>query len=125
MIPLFAFKPGPGWKGTMTVGPVTLAWREWALVLLVCSIAFTLLSAFLAHRYGRWWLTVPIALLTAVIAYIYRMFWRGSGPDDDFEDALVVFLFVLPLVIVHAVVSFTMPRRNRAPAEPVRRYNSP
>ena len=124
MPPLFAFKPGPGWKGTMSIGTVTLAWQEWTLVLLVCSVAFTLFSAFLAHRHGRWWLTLPIALLTAMIACIYRMFWRGSGPDDDFEDSCYVFVALVPLVIVHAVVSFTLPRSRASPAEPVRRYNS-
>lgn len=118
MPPLFAFKPGPGWVGTMTVGPVTLSWDEWALVLLVCSAAFTLFSIFLSFRYGRWWMTAPIALPTALIASIYRKFDSGSSPRSDYESAWSVFVFLVPLIIVHAVVSFTMPRRRPAPADP-------
>lgn len=122
---LFAFKPGPNYQWSMTVGPVTLAWEEWALVLLVCAVAFTLFSAFLSFRYGRWWMTALIALPTLLIADIYRHFWGGSAPHSDYENSLHVFVALVPLVIVHAVVSFTMPRRRPPPAEPAGRYNSP
>ena len=109
----------------MTACGVTLGWSEWTLVLLVCSAIFTLCSMILAHRYGRWWMTVPIALLTALIAYIYRMFWKGQPPDIDFENSWYVFVVSVPLLLVHAVVSFAMPRYKQPPAEPARRYNSP
>lgn len=128
MNPLFAFKYTPNYKWGMTVGPVTLAWQEWSLVLLVCSCVFAVASAYLAWRYGRWWLTIPIAIPTALSVYMFVMFrivdTPGGDPHSEFEYVSGFFLFTVPLIIIHAVVSFTMPRR-KPPAEPPGRYNSP
>lgn len=131
MIPLFAKHPGPNYQWTMTVGPLALAWQEWAMVLLVCSCAFTLLSVYLSFRYGRWWMTVPIAVLTVFIALQYGVCCESDAPASSFEDAKAVFLFALPFVIIHTVVSFTVPRRKQPfddwpdSWEPSSRYNSP
>ena len=120
MLLLFAFKPGPNWVGTLTVGPVTMDWDEWAFLLNTLLLSLTLLSSLLMIRFGRWWLTVPIALVTAYAGLTVPM-----NPKDNFNDSWHGFVLVLPIVIVHAVVSFAMPRRKPRPAEPVRRYNSP
>lgn len=125
MPPLFATKYDPNYQGTMAIGPVTMSWQEWSLVLLFCTCVFTLLSAYWAWRSGRWWLTLPIAVLSALGVDVYTANRRFGSSDGDFEYVAGFFLFALPLVIVHAVVSFAMPRCRPSPAEPAGRYNSP
>jgi len=126
MIPLFAFKPGSNYVWTLTVDPVTLDWDEWAQLLNAAILAFALLSVFLTRRFGRWWLTVPIAMIAAYVCLTV-----SSDPEANFWESWYGFLFALPLVIVHAVVSFTMPRRKEPlddwpdSWEPARRYNAP
>lgn len=94
----------------MTVGPIILSWQEWSLLLVLCSCVFTALSAYLAWRSGRWWVTLPIAVLSVLSIDIYTANRRFGSPDGDFEYVSGFFLFAFPLAIVHAVVSFTMPR---------------
>lgn len=108
MPPLFACKPGPNYIWTLTVGPVTMDWDEWAFLLNAMLIAFTLLSVFLTIRFGRWWMTFPIALVTAYAGLVYP-----EDSQDNFEDSWHVFVLAFPLTIVHVVVSLTIPKRKQ------------
>ncbi len=125
MTPLFAFSPGPNYQWTMTVGGITLDWDEWARLLNVLILSFTLLSVLFTRRFGRWWLTAPIALVAAYVCLTV-----SSDPQSNFWESWYGFVLVLPLIIVHAVLSFTIPKRKQPfddwpdSWEPASRFNS-
>jgi hypothetical protein len=114
MPPLFAFKPTPGYQWTMTVGPVVLSWGEWLDLLYALAIAFALVSLLVTCWRGRWWwMLIPITLLAWWIDGIWRSYGKGQPFHESFNAAVFPFFLQLPLVIVHAVLSFTLPRRGR------------
>lgn len=103
-----------------------MSWDEWAFLLNAALVAFTLLSVFLTIRFGRWWITFPIVLVTTYAGLIYP-----EDSKDNFEDSWHAFVLTFPLIIVHAVLSFTIPKRKQPfddwpdSWEPSSRYNSP
>lgn len=111
MPPLFAFKPGPNYQWSMTVGPVTLSWYQWFDLLLCTAITLSVASWILTLRSGRWYLSAGITLLTAAIAF--GSSWRGAPPHCVFEEARNWFVLLLPLALVHAVLAFTIPKRKQ------------
>jgi hypothetical protein len=121
MLPLFAYKHPKGYIATTTVGPITLETEHWVLALLACSVVMAMISTYFAWWVGRWWLTAVISTLALVIVHIV-LARRNDVPESVCLHRIAgVDAVLFPLVVVHAVVSLTMPR---PPAEPPRRYNS-